>query len=131
MKVIRVKARVAPKACMEEYLNEVYRNMANDCCNEIERLRNELTAVYQENEHLQAKLAAEKKEASERYDFSVKASANIAARLVNAMDEVDAARAEAEDLRLELMERNVRIDELERRIEWLQAHSDTDTDFVS
>ena len=131
MKVIRLKAKVAPKTYTEEHLNEVYQRLANAYGSEMERLRNELTFAHQENERLRAKLAVEKKQASEAYDLSIKASADLATRLVKAMDDAEAARAEAADLNLELMERQCRIDELERRIEWLLAHSDTGADFVS
>ena len=130
MKVIRVKAKVR-KTYTDEDLNQIYQCLANEYGKEIERLRNELTFAHQENERLRANLAVEKKKASEAYDLSIKASADLAARLVKTMDEADAARVEAEDLRLELMERGVRIEELERRIEWLEAHSNTGADFVS
>ena len=131
MKVIRVKAKVAPKTYTEEHLREVYQRLANAYGGEMERLRNELTAVHQENERLQAKLTVEKKKASEAYDLSIKASADLGTRLAKTLDERDEARAEAEDLRLELLERGVRIEELERRIEWLQSHSNTEAEFVS
>ena len=131
MKVIQVKAKVAPKTYTEEHLREVYQRLADAYGGEIERLRNELTFAHQENERLQAQLTVEKKKASEAYDLSIKASADLAARLIKAIDERDKARAEAEDLNLELMERQCRIEELERRVEWLQAHSDTGADFIS
>ena len=131
MKVIRVKAKVAPKTYTEEHLREVYQRLANAYGSEMERLRNELTFAHQENERLRATLAVEKKKCSEAYDLSIKASADLATRLVKTMDEADEARAEAADLNLELMERQCRIDELERRIEWLLAHSNTEADFVS
>ena len=131
MKVIQVKAKVAPKTYTEEHLQEVYQRLADAYGGEIERLRNELTFAHQENERLQAQLTVEKKKASEAYDLSIKASADLAARLIKAIDERDKARAEAEDLNLELMERQCRIEELERRVEWLQAHSDTGADFIS
>ena len=143
MKVIRLKVKVNPevnarlkekaaeKTYTEEHLREVYQRLADAYGSEQERLHNELMFAHQENERLRATLAVEKKKASEAYDLAIKASADLAARLVKTMDEADAARAEAEDLRLELMERGVRIEELERRIEWLQAHSDTGADFVS
>ena len=131
MKVIRVKAKVATRTYTEEHLREVYQRLANAYGGEMERLRNELTFAHQENERLRAQLAVEKKKCNEAYDLSIKASADLAARLVKTMDEADAARAEAADLNLELMERGVRIEELERRIEWLQAHSNTGADFVS
>ena len=131
MKVFRVKAKVAPKTYTEEHLREVYQRLANAYGGEMERLRNELTFAHQENERLRAQLAVEKKKASEAYDLSIKASADLAARLVKTMDEADGARAEAANLNLERMERGVRIEELERRIEWLEAHSNTGADFVS
>ena len=131
MKVIRVKAKIVPKTYTEEHLREVYQRLADTYGSEQERLLSELSFAHQENERLRATLAVEKKKCSEAYDLSIKASADLAARLVKTMDEADAARAEVEDLRLELMERGVRIEELERRIEWLQAHSDTGADFVS
>ena len=131
MTVIRLKAKVAPKTYTEEHLREVYQRLADAYGSEQERLRNELSFAYQENERLHAQLAVEKKKCNEAYNLSIKASADLAERLVKTMDEADAARAEAEDLRLELMERNVRIEELERRIEWLLAHSNTEAEFVS
>ena len=131
MKAIRVKAKVAPKTYTEEHLREVYQRLANAYGGEIERLRNELTAAHQENERLRAELAMEQKRASEAYDLSIKASADLAARLAKAMDECDEACEEVTNLNLELMERERSIEELERRIEWLQASSDTGTDFVS
>ena len=131
MKVIRVKAKVAPKTYTEEHLREVYQRLADAYGGEMERLRNELTFAHQENERLRAQLAVEKKKASEAYDLSIKASADLAARLVKAMDERDEASEEAVNLGLELMERECRINALERRIEWLEGHSDTNADFVS
>ena len=67
MKVIRVKAKVAPKIYTEEHLREVYQRLADAYGGEIERLRNELTFAHQENERLQAQLTVEKKKASEAY----------------------------------------------------------------
>jgi hypothetical protein len=131
MKVIRVKAKVAPKTYTEEHLREVYQRLANAYGGEMERLRNELTFAHQENERLRATLAVEKKKASEAYDLAIKASADLAARLVKAMDERDEASEEAVNLGLELMERECRIHALEQRIEWLEAHPNTSADFVS
>ena len=119
MKVIRVKAKVR-KTYTEEYLTEVYQRLANAYSGEIERLRNELITANQENERLRAKLTVEKKKFSESYDLAVKASADLATRLVKAMDERDDAIEESADLCAELMEREFRIDELTRRIKWLE-----------
>ena len=123
MKAIRVKAKATPKTYTEKHLREVYQRLANAYGGEMERLRNELTAAHQENERLQAKLAVKKKQASEAYDLAIKSSADLATRLVKAMDERDEARAEAANLNLELMERDARINELERRIGWLENRS--------
>ena len=60
-----------------------------------------------------------------------KSVSQLAEMLIKANEERDAAIAKAADLNLELMERECRIEELERRIEWLQDHSDTGADFVS
>ena len=131
MKVIRLKAKVAPKTYTEEHLREVYQRLADAYGSEQERLRNELSFAHQENERLRATLAVEKKKASEAYDLAIKASADLGVRLARTLDERDEAREEADDLSVELMERQCRIDELERRIEWLLAHSNTEADFVS
>ena len=121
MKVIKVRAKVAPKTYTEEHLREVYERLANAYGGEIERLRNELTFAHQENERLRAKLAVEKKKASEAYDLSIKASADLGARLARTLDERDEAREEADDLSIELMDRECRIDELTRRVKFLEA----------
>lgn len=71
------------------------------------------------------KARAESAEKAKNEDraLCMQATNDLAARLVKAMDERDAARAEAANLGLELMERNARIDELERRIAWLENRS--------
>ena len=143
MKVIRLRAKVVPevnarlkekaatKTYTEEHLREVYQRLANEYGKEQERLHNELIFAHQENERLRATLAVEKKKASEAYDLAVRASADLAARLVKVMDRVDEARDKVAELNIELMERGARIEELEQRIEWLLAHPNTETEFVS
>ena len=131
MKVIRVKAKVAPKTYTEEHLREVYQRLAYAYGGEMERLRNELITANQENERLRAMLTVEKKKASEAYDLANKTSADLATRLVKAMDERDEACEEVANLNLELMERECRIHALEQRIEWLQSYPNTGADFVS
>ena len=121
MKVIQVKAKVAPKTYTEEHLREVYQRLADAYGSEQERLHNELSFAHQENERLRATLVVEKKKASEAYDLAIKASADLGTRLAKTLDERDEAHAEAEDLRLELMERECRIDELVRRVKFLEA----------
>ena len=54
-----------------------------------------------------------------------KTSQDLANRLCTQMDETRKAEEAAADLKMQLMEREARINELERRIEWLETHSDT------
>ena len=150
MKVIRVKAKVATKPVVEdaafwkraaEQNAELAKQIAGEL--DIEKKNHALATagvqmwqrIANENEadarNWKARADAAVKAKRDAEDLSMKAANDLAARLVKAMDEADAARAEVEDLRLELMERGVRIEELERRIEWLQAHSNTEADFVS
>jgi hypothetical protein len=51
----------------------------------------------------------------------MKATNDLTARMVKATDEADVARAEAANLRLELKERECRIDELVKRVKWLES----------
>ena len=143
MKVIRLKVKVVPEAnarlkekveakiYTEEHLREVYQRLADAYGSEQERLRNELMFAHQENERLRATLAVEKKKASEAYDLAIKASADLGVRLARTLDERDEAREEADDLSVELMDRECRINELERRIEWLLANPNTEAEVVS
>ena len=150
MKVIRLRAKVATKPVVEdaafwkraaEQNAELAKQLADEL--DIEKKNHALATagvqmwqkIANENEadarNWKARADAAVKAKRDAEDLGMRAANDLAARLVKAMDEADAARAEAEDLRLELMERGVRIEELERRIEWLQAHSDTGADFIS
>ena len=150
MKVIRVKAKVATKPVVEdaafwkraaEQNAELAKQLAAEL--DIEKKNHALATggvqmwqrIANENEadarNWKARADAAVKAKRDAEDLGMRAANDLAARLVKAMDEADAARAEAADLNLELMERGVRIEELERRIEWLQAHSNTEADFVS
>ena len=117
----RLKEKATAKTYTEEHLREVYQRLADAYGSEQERLLNELSFAHQENERLRATLTVEKKKASEAYDLAIKASADLGTRLAKTLDERDEARVEAEDLRLELMERECRIDELERRVKFLET----------
>ena len=121
MKVIRLKAKVVPKTYTEEHLREVYQRLADAYGSEQERLHNELKFAHQENERLHAQLTTEKKKCNEAYDLSIKASADLGTRLARTLDERDEAREEADDLSIELMDRECRIDELTRRVKFLEA----------
>ena len=150
MKVIRVKAKVATKPVVEdaafwkraaEQNAELAKQIAGEL--DIEKKNHALATagvqmwqrIANENEadarNWKARADAAVKAKRDAEDLGMKAANDLATRLVKAMDEADAARAEVVDLNLELMERGVRIEELERRIEWLQTHSDTGADFVS
>ena len=54
-------------------------------------------------------------------DTSFKAANDLAELLVAAQKERDEAREEAGNYRVELMERDCRVDELEKRVEWLES----------
>ena len=150
MKVIRVRAKVATKPVIEdaafwkraaEQNAELAKQIADEL--DIEKKNHALATagvqmwqrIANENEadarNWKARADAAVKAKRDAEDLGMKAANDLAARLVKAMDEADAARAEAANLNLELMERGVRIEELERRIEWLEAHSNTGADFVS
>ena len=150
MKIIRVRAKVATKPVIEdaafwkraaEQNAELAKQIADEL--DIEKKNHALATagvqmwqrIANENEadarNWKARADAAVKAKRDAEDLGMKAANDLAARLVKAMDEADAARAEAANLNLELMERGVRIEELERRIEWLEAHSNTGADFVS
>ena len=150
MKVIRVKAKVATKPVVEdaafwkraaEQNAELAKQIAGEL--DIEKKNHALATagvqmwqrIANENEadarNWKARADAAVKAKRDAEDLGMKAANDLAARLVKAMDEADEARAEAANLNLELMERQCRIDELELRIEWLLAHSNTEADFVS
>ena len=150
MKVIRLRAKVVTKPviedaafwkCAAEQNAELAKQLEAEL--DIEKKNHALAAggvqmwqrIANENEadarNWKARADAAVKAKRDAEDLGMKAANDLAARLVKAMDEADAARAEAADLNLELMERGVRIEELERHIEWLQTHSDTGADFVS
>lgn len=70
-----------------------------------------------------AEMATELTELKANHDIASKAISELAELLVTAQQERDEARTEAANLNLELMERDARIDELERRIGWLENRS--------
>ena len=53
-------------------------------------------------------------------DIAVRTTSELAELLIASHQERDEAREEAGDLRLELMERGCRIEELEKQVEWLR-----------
>ena len=53
-------------------------------------------------------------------DIAVRTTSELVDMMLDARKELEASRAEAEDLHMELMERDARIDELEKQVEWLR-----------
>ncbi len=149
MKVIRVKAKVvSPKMYTQEDMDSMGAELAS-CRNQIMGLKQKnaqlevdfdiekknhalATAGIQmwqkianENEadarNWKARADAAVKAKRDADDLALRAANDLAARLIKAMDEADVARAEAANLNLELMERECRIDELVKRIQWLES----------
>ena len=101
---------------------------------EVGMLKQQVVALTEAVENLDednARLVMEKAELRQELDEATSGMNAMVKFWNEAIIERDNARAEAANLNLELMERECRIDELERRIEWLQAHSNTEADFVS
>lgn len=92
----------------------------------LREFREELGQEVEEANHTIAEMATEltllKGELAQKNkinDTSFKAANDLAELLVTAQRERDEAREEAGNYRVELMERDCRVDELERRNEWL------------
>ena len=120
MKVIKVRAKVvSPKLYTQEQMDSMSAELGS-CRNQIIGLKQK-AAGYESLYH------AAKEEAAEWE----KTSKDLANRLCAQMDAARKAEEAAVDLNLELMERECRINALERRIEWLEAHSAIDAEVVS
>ena len=96
-------------------VDEANRTIA-EMATEIQELKTDRNITIAENERLRARMA----EKDKTNDIAVRATSELADMVVNARNERDTARTEAEDLHLELMERDCRIDELEKQVEWLR-----------
>ena len=94
-----------------EEANRVIAEMAT----ELTELKADRNIALAEIERLKGELAQKNK----INDTSFKATNELAELLVTAQKERDEAREEAGNYRVELMERDCRVDELERRNEWL------------
>lgn len=86
-----------------------------DMATELTELKADRNIALAEIERLKGELAQKNK----INDTSFKATNELAELLVTAQRERDEAREEAGNYRVELMERDCRVDELERRNEWL------------
>ena len=87
---------------------------------ELTELKADRNIALAEIERLKGELAQK----SKFNDTSFKATNELAELLIAAYRERDEAREEANDLRLELMERGCRIEELEKQVEWLRDKND-------
>lgn len=96
-------------------VDEANRTIA-EMATEIQELKTDRNITIAENERLRARMA----EKDKTNGIAVRATSELADMVVNARNERDTARTEAEDLHLELMERDCRIDELEKQVEWLR-----------
>lgn len=95
-----------------EEANRVIAEMAT----ELTELKADRNIALAEVERLKGELAQKNK----INDTSFKATNELAELLVTAQKERDEAREEAGNYRVELMERDCRVDELEKQVEWLR-----------
>ena len=99
---------------MGQEIDEANRTIA-EMATELTELKADRNIALAEIERLKGELAQKNK----INDTSFKATNELAELLVTAQKERDEAREEAGNYRVELMERDCRVDELERRNEWL------------
>lgn len=99
---------------MGQEIDEANRTIA-EMAIELTELKADRNIALAEIERLKGELAQKNK----INDTSFKATNELAELLVTAQKERDEAREEAGNYRVELMERDCRVDELERRNEWL------------
>ena len=100
-------------------VDEANRTIA-EMATELTELKADRNIALAEIERLKGELAQK----SKSNDTSFKATNELAELLIAAYRERDEAREEADDLRLELMERGCRIEELEKQVEWLRDKND-------
>lgn len=100
-------------------VDEANRTIA-EMATELTELKADRNIALAEIERLKGELAQK----SKFNDTSFKATNELAELLIAAYRERDEAREEANDLRLELMERGCRIEELEKQVEWLRDKND-------
>ena len=100
-------------------VDEANRTIA-EMATELTELKADRNIALAEIERLKGELAQKNK----INDTSFKATNELAELLVTAQRERDEAREEAGNYRVELMERDCRIDELEKQVEWLRDKND-------
>lgn len=104
---------------MEQFLEENKTLRLREC-----HLQDELHIVKQQNKELQQKVT-DLEDTIEQFQLDTKDSSMRLGHIVaQALQEKKAAQDTAAELNVELMERDCRIDELERQIEWLRDKND-------
>jgi hypothetical protein len=149
MKVVRVKAKVvSPKLYTQEDMDSMRIELASCRCQimglkqknaqleadfDIEKKNHALATagvqmwqrIANENEadarNWKTRADAAVKNKRDADDLALRAANDLTARFIKAMDKANVAQAEAANLRLELKERECRIDELVKRIKWLES----------
>ena len=104
---------------MGQEIDEANRTIA-EMATELTELKADRNIALAEIERLKGELAQKNK----INDTSFKATNELAELLVTAQRERDEAREEAGNYRVELMERDCRVDELEKQVEWLRDKND-------
>ena len=104
---------------MGQEIDEANRTIA-EMTTELTELKADRNIALAEVERLKGELAQKNK----INDTSFKATNELAELLIAAQRERDEAREEAGNYRVELMERDCRIDELEKQVEWLRDKND-------
>ena len=104
---------------MGQEIDEANRTIA-EMATELTELKADRNIALAEIERLKGELAQKNK----INDTSFKATNELTELLVAAQRERDEAREEAGNYRVELMERDCRIDELEKQVEWLRDKND-------
>lgn len=100
-------------------VDEANRTIA-EMATELTELKADRNIALAEIERLKGELAQKNK----INDTSFKATNELAELLVSAQRERDEAREEAGNYRVELMDRDCRVDELEKQVEWLRDKND-------
>ena len=104
---------------MGQEIDEANRVIA-EMATELTELKADRNIALAEVERLKGEVAQKNK----INDTSFKATNELAELLIAAQKERDEAREEAGNYRVELMERDCRIDELEKQVEWLRDKND-------
>ena len=122
---IQVAALRAQADCAEKQVEDAAYKLgdAKQTIANLQEFRRELGQEVDAANRTVAEMATELTELKANHDIASKAISKLAELLVTAQQERDEARTEAANLNLELMERDARIDELERRIDWLENRS--------